>query len=138
MKAIRQIGNGLQFEAEADSQLGLFKALADIDKTYQEVFGEKQCGCCQSNNIFFNERNVEKEDAKTKKVKKYQYFEMKCRDCWATLSFGQHQEGDTLFPKRKLENGEFDKEHRGWKRWKKTEQPAKSSAKKNEDDDAPF
>ena len=43
------------------------------------------------------------------------YFELKCTDCGAVLSFGQHKKGGTLFPKRKDESGWL--KNKGWHKW---------------------
>jgi hypothetical protein len=37
-------------------------------------------------------------------------------DCGAVLSYGQHKKGDTLFPKRKGEDGSW-LENNGWYKW---------------------
>ena len=146
MKVTRQLGSGLQFEAESDTQKGLFEALANIDKNFNEVFGETNCGQCKSDNIYFKIRDVEAEekgedgkvklDPKTKKpkMKKYRYYEVACRDCWAALSFGQHQEGETLFPRRKLSDGTWDNTHRGWKAYVKKGQNTGQTPKQQSED----
>tara|TARA_R100000808_G_C2142817_1_gene150579 strand:+ start:398 stop:712 length:315 start_codon:yes stop_codon:yes gene_type:complete len=74
---------------------------------YYDVFSETECGCCGSNDIAPVYR----------KAGGYDYYELTCRACTANLSFGQHQEGETLFPKRKLEDGTFDAHNRGWHKW---------------------
>lgn len=125
MKVLRQLGT-LTFEVEGDTQISLFEGLAEVDRTCREVFGEPCCGVCGSENIVFKVRDVEKEDPKTKKQKKYRYYEMQCqaKGCWAKLSFGQHQEGDTLFPKgRKNDDGTWNKA-RGWAKWEKEKEAA--------------
>lgn len=82
----------------SESQKGLFKELAAAD----EVFGEKNCGMCKSENIHFKVRTVEEND----------YYELTCDDCFAKLSYGQNKKGNTIFPKRKLaDNGKPDQEH---------------------------
>lgn len=77
----------------------------------QEVFEETTCGKCNSDQIKFRHRQTQK-DKKT-----YDYYEMICEKCRARLSYGCHQEGGTLFPKRKDEDGNYDKQSRGWVKW---------------------
>lgn len=118
MKAIRSLGNGLMLEAEGSTQVELFTALADLDKS-SEVFGEWKCGCCGSEHISFSYRDVEyqEKDKKTgellfitggkdkgkPKMTTSRYFEMVCKNgkCRARKSFGQNREGGGLFPKNK-------------------------------------
>jgi hypothetical protein len=130
MKVIRTIGSGLQFEAEADSQKGLFESLAAIDQSYVEVFGEKECGVCGNQDLRFKFRDVEYDakDEKTGEVlidkksgqpkkKKSRYYEIQCGDwkCRAVLPISQHQEGNTLYPKRKEKNSDKWNPNNGWK-----------------------
>lgn len=76
---------------------------------YMEVLGEPKCGRCGSADIRPNHRQVDK----------YHYYELVCNNpsCRAKLELGQVQEGDTLFPKRKLPDGQWDSEHHGWYRY---------------------
>lgn len=76
---------------EAEGQKELFEELS----TYQEVFGVSVCGGCKGNNLRYTVR--EQEDSKKKLHK---YFELKCQECYAKLPFGQHSDGNTLFPKK--------------------------------------
>ena len=93
----------LQVELEANTVKDAFKELAE----FQDVFDEEQCGLCKSDTIKFQVRTVDGND----------YFEMRCLACGARLSFGQHKVGDSLFPKRKKDDGTFDREHKGWYKW---------------------
>jgi hypothetical protein len=104
MKLKYRIGDKLEFEVEGTGQKEVFKELAII----QEIFGESKCGMCSSENIRFIVRNVDDND----------YYELRCMDCGAILSFGQHKKGGTLFPKRKDENNNL-LPNRGWHKWKK-------------------
>lgn len=109
-------------QVEAETQIGLFEEWA----AFAEVFGEKQCGLCGSTDIGPSVRTVSKDK------KDYVYHEMACRNpqCRARLSYGQHMEGDTLFPKRRLDasgrpdmaTGEYG-EHRGWTTFKGDPKP---------------
>lgn len=102
MKASYKLSDKLQFEVEGEGQKDIFKEIASI----QEIFGETKCGMCGSENIKFVVRVVEDNE----------YYELRCMDCGATLAFGQHKKGGTLFPKRKDEKGEY-MPNRGWYKW---------------------
>ena len=92
-------------EIELESVKDLFKKLAE----FQEIFDEPYCGQCKGDNLQFMVRTVEGND----------YYELKCNDCFAKLAYGQHKAGGGLFPKRKSSDGNFDKENKGWHKWKK-------------------
>ncbi|KKK51141.1 hypothetical protein LCGC14_3117930, partial [marine sediment metagenome] len=47
------------------------------------------------------------------------FYEIRCNDCGARLSFGSHKAKPTLFPKRKNDEGWML--DRGWQRWSKEE-----------------
>lgn len=104
MKVNYKIGDRLNFELEASGQKEVFKELASI----QEIFGEDMCGLCGKRNLKFVVRSVEGND----------YYELRCNDCGAILSYGQHKKGGTLFPKRKDDNNEY-LPHKGWHKWKR-------------------
>ena len=110
MKATYRVNEKISFEIESEGQKELFKELA----TVQEIFGESKCGVCGSENIKFVVRTVEDNE----------YYELRCMDCGATLSFGQHKKGGTLFPKRKDENGNW-LENGGWHKWQKDQSGSK-------------
>jgi cytochrome c5 len=95
--------NRFQLEVEANSPKDAFKKVAE----FQEVFEGETCGACQSDDVRFQVRGVEGND----------YYELKCNACFAKLAFGQHKVGGTLFPKRKLADGSYDKENKGWHKW---------------------
>lgn len=104
MKVLYKANDKLQFELEASGQKEIFKELALI----QEIFGETKCGICGSTNLKFIVRSIEGND----------YYEIRCMDCGAILSFGQHKKGGTLFPKRKDDNNNY-LPHNGWHKWVK-------------------
>ena len=104
MKVLFKPSDKLTFEIEGAGQKEIFKGLAMV----QEVFSEAKCGVCGSENIKFVVRTVEGND----------YYELRCMDCGAALSLGQHKKGGTLFPKRKDENGNW-LENGGWHKWQK-------------------
>tara|TARA_Y100000310_G_C20669671_1_gene809547 strand:+ start:2032 stop:2364 length:333 start_codon:yes stop_codon:yes gene_type:complete len=93
----------IQVKINTDSMKDAFKQLAE----FQEVFAEEKCGACNNEDIYFLVRTVEGND----------YYELRCRVCNAKLAFGQHKTGGSLFPKRKLEDGNYDFKSRGWHKW---------------------
>ena len=95
--------NRLQCEIDAESVKEVFKKLAE----FQEIFDEDKCGSCGSEDISFQVRTVEGND----------FYELKCNKCFSKLAYGQHRMGNSLFPKRKLADGSFDKENKGWHKW---------------------
>lgn len=102
MKAKYKVGDKLEFELDGAGQKELFKEIANI----QEVFGETKCGICGSENIKFIVRVVDDNE----------YYELRCMDCGAILSYGQHKKGGTLFPKRKDSDGNY-MPNNGWHKW---------------------
>jgi|TARA_B100000085_G_scaffold109270_1_gene99757 DNA-directed RNA polymerase subunit RPC12/RpoP len=92
----------LEFELEGAGQKEIFKELAMV----QEIFSEKKCGVCGSENIKFVVRVVDDNE----------YYELRCMDCGAVLSYGQHKKGGTLFPKRKDADGKY-LPNNGWYKW---------------------
>lgn len=105
MKFTYPVGK-LTVEFEASTHKEAFKHLSSL----REVFGHEKCGNCGSTDVNFVVRDVA--DGK----KTYAFHEMHCNKCRARLAFGQHSEGDTLFPKRKDDQGNWlDKN--GWVKW---------------------
>jgi hypothetical protein len=102
MKVIYNASDRLQFELEGSGQKEIFKELAII----QEIFSEHKCGMCNKDDIKFIVRNIDGND----------YYELRCNDCSAVLSFGQHKKGGTLFPKRKDDDGKY-LPNKGWHKW---------------------
>jgi hypothetical protein len=76
---------------------------------YSELFRDSCCGVCKSTNITLEHRCVDS----------YEFFSLRCMDCGAELSFGQTKDGKRLFAKRKLEDGSYDREHFGWKKFQR-------------------
>src|SRR5690606_22014825 len=63
---------------------------------FQEIFGNDTCGKCSSNNVNYEVRTAVDEEGE-----KFEFFEMKCQDCYSRLSFGTPKENNQkLFPKR--------------------------------------
>jgi hypothetical protein len=102
MKVTYKANDKLQFELEGSGQKEVFKELSLI----QEIFSEDKCGACGKNNFKFVVRNVDSND----------YYELRCNECSAVLSFGQHKKGGTLFPKRKDDEGTY-LPNKGWHKW---------------------
>jgi len=109
MKVNYQTRNGrLSVELSGDDQKSIFSEIAK----FQEVFEESVCGKCGSDNVRFVVRAVDDNE----------YYELRCADCGARLSFGVNKKGGTLFPKRKDGDGNWLPD-RGWVKWNpKTEQ----------------
>lgn len=102
MKVNYTTANGrLSVELEGDAQTDIFQAIG----RFQEVFEEAVCGKCGSENIKYIVRNVDDN----------LYYELRCKDCGAKLSFGVHKKGGGLFPKRK--DGDDWLPDGGWVKW---------------------
>jgi hypothetical protein len=116
-----KFGN-VELEGEGATHKEVFSQLAAMT----EVFRDEPCGLCKKNNTIFVVRRVP--DPKSKGKKEFEYFERRCltKDCKARLAYGQHNEGGSLFPKRKGEDGNY-LPNNGWTRYEK---PAESSDKK--------
>jgi len=105
-------GNEIKVEVEGGTQIELFENIA----TAQEIFGITECGACHSKEIRFVVRKVTKQEKN--KTKEYRYHELHCQKCRARLAFGLHQEGSTMFPKRKDETGNY-LPNNGWSKYEK-------------------
>ena len=101
MKVVKKVGS-LSFEIEGETQRDVFKEIA----SFEEVFGENTCGKCGSENV----RCIVRENDGN------EYFEMRCLDCGAKLSFGVHKKGGGLFPRRKDADGKYLPSG-GWQKW---------------------
>lgn len=93
----------LVFEIDLTDDRALFEKINHI----QEIF-DQACGKCKSTNVRYIVREVDEN----------KYYECRCMDCYARLSFGCHKKGQTLFPRRKGENGEYLPDG-GWLKWNK-------------------
>src|SRR6056297_2474188 len=102
MKVNYTTRNGrISIEFEASSQKAIWQQLS----SFQEVFEEDTCRKCKSNNVRCVIRKAKD---------KYDYHELRCADCGAKLAFGILDDGtDTLFPKRKDEDGKYRGKY-GW------------------------
>lgn len=119
MKVTYTTKSGVTIEAEGSTMVEVWRQLA----TMTEVFATRsRCGMsdCQSDDIYFNRRTPEKNG------KRYEYFELRCRKCFARFSMGQHQEGGTLFPKWKGDDGNPLPDG-GWSRYQSDDGSASQS-----------
>ena len=98
---------GFSVELEGDTQKEIFSQLAK----FQEIFGETQCGKCGSTNLRFVVRVVDDNE----------YYEIRCLDCGAKLSFGLNKKGGGLFPKKKAEDGSWLPD-KGWMKYNRVTQ----------------
>jgi DNA-directed RNA polymerase subunit RPC12/RpoP len=103
MKLTYTTKNGrINVEIEGESHRELF---AQINK-FQEVFEEDICGKCGHDHVKFIVRTVDDN----------QYYELRCANCGAKLSFGANKVGGGLFPKRKSPDGDWLPDS-GWVKW---------------------
>lgn len=104
MKATYRTLNGrISFEVEGDAAKDLFKAIAQLQAMFDT---DTACGLCSSEDICFSMRTVDGND----------YYDLLCRSCHASLGFGQHKKGGTLFVKRKDQQGNI-LPNEGWRKW---------------------
>lgn len=103
MKLNFTTSNGkINVEFDGNSSKDLFGQIAE----FSEVFDNKACGKCGSENLRYVKRTVDGND----------YYEIRCLDCGAKLHFGANKDGKGLFPKRKDENNEYYPDN-GWVKW---------------------
>ena len=81
--------------AEGESHKDVFQQLASL----QEVFDNRVCGACGSEHVKFVVRTVDDNN----------FYEIQCTEikCRAKLAFGQHKKNNSLFPKRKDDEGNW-------------------------------
>jgi hypothetical protein len=104
MKAQVKVTPSTIVEVEGGKQKDLFKAIASA----QEVFGEKKCGLCGSENIRTVWRTVT--TVKGKKTETFEFPEYRCQGklddgkfCNGKLSLGTiNDDTGTLYPQRRL------------------------------------
>ena len=88
MEAQYKCRNGrLLIKVEAGDQKTLFKRIAEAEQIFDAA---TECGLCKATNLSYLARTVKDGS---------EYYELICRSCHATMSFGQHRNGNTLFPK---------------------------------------
>lgn len=115
MKATFKVSGNMGLEIEGKDQLDLFRQIS----VAQDVFGNETCGICKGP-ARYQVRRVEKGP------RAFDAYEMVCQNqaCRAKLPFGVHQEGDTLFVRRYVENPDGTKNYNngGWRKWTRAEQ----------------
>ena len=88
MEAQYRCRNGRLFiKVEAGDQKALFERIAETEQVFDAV---SECGLCHKTDLSFRVRVVKDSN---------KYYELFCRSCNATMTFGQHRTGNTLFPK---------------------------------------
>jgi len=103
MEILYRTRNGrFTFKVEAPTEKAGWERIAQLEDVFE---ADDTCGCCGCTNIRHRVRTHQ--DNK--------YYELRCLECNAQLSFGQHKTGDTLFPKRSNESGPLP--NRGWYKW---------------------
>ncbi len=104
MKVTYKAGPNLEIEFEVAGQKEIFESMAQL----QEILKHKCQKCDGTDGWKFVVRVVD--DNK--------FYELKClkTGCGATLGFGSHKTGGTIFPQRKDTEGEFRKSG-GWLKW---------------------
>lgn len=102
MNVTFKVNEKLTVEFDSSGVKEVFEELASIS----EILSEAKCGACGSTNLKYQVREVDGN----------KFYEIRCADCGATLSFGQHKKGGTLFPRRKDSDGK-PLAHGGWVKW---------------------
>lgn len=88
MEAQYKCRNGrLLIKLEAGEQKALFKRIAEAEQVFDAT---THCGQCGGTDLSYQVRTVKDGS---------EYYELLCRSCEATMQFGQHKLGGTLFPK---------------------------------------
>jgi hypothetical protein len=137
MKIRYQTASGrMEFEGEASTVKEAFEWLS----TVQELFEESTCGLCGQENLTYEVREYDGNN----------YYKLHCRDCHATLDFGQRRDGSNLFIKRKDADGNV-LPNRGWYRYQgnapktnaaptpaKKEPPRRAAAPATHNEPVPF
>lgn len=115
MKVLYKLNDKMTIDLEGSTQKELFAKIAQVQKEFEPIFCVEKCGCCSSPNITYVTR-----EATTAKKKTVTYYELHCTNlkCKARFSYGQSQDGNTLFPKNKDDNkmvkGENGQEYRAF------------------------
>lgn len=75
---------------------------------YVMVLSMTECGDCHSKDVHPEHANR----------KGYDFYSVRCHACGYEFSFGQHREGDTLFPKT----------DQGWHKWQASDSSSEEAA----------
>lgn len=105
LKVSYQVGPNLNIEFEAAGQKDLFEMMAQL----QEIL-KHSCQKCKSKDTGYQ--------FVVREVDGNKFYELKClaSGCGASLGFGSHKKGGTLFPQRKDAEDKF-LPNSGWNRW---------------------
>ena len=107
----------LEITVEGGNSKELFKSLASAE----EIFAaDRQCGLCGGEDLRHRVRQTTD----------YEFFELVCFACSATLAYGQRKSDGQLFPRRKGEDAK-PLPNNGWAKWSK-EPPARPARPKDE------
>jgi predicted nucleic-acid-binding Zn-ribbon protein len=106
---VRHKIESIEVEVEGKDTKDCFGQIA----TAVEVFANTKCGACDSPRTMPMVRDVQGNT----------YYEMKCLDCGASLSFGQKKSDGSLFPKKKDKEGNW-LDSNGWTKWKPRDEEA--------------
>jgi hypothetical protein len=100
----------VEITVEGATTKELFKSLSAAE----EVFAtDRQCGLCESDELRHRVRQTAD----------YEFFELVCMSCFATMPYGQRKSDGQLFPRRKGEDGKT-LPNKGWAKRSK-EPPAR-------------
>lgn len=110
---VRYKSERVEIEIEGQDTKSVFAELAGAI----EVFGVTTCGACDSKNTVPVAREVQNNH----------YFEVACRDCGASLAFGQRKIDGALYPRRKDKEGNYLNSN-GWTKWKDRKAAAEPEA----------
>lgn len=116
MKALIPLNNGITVEVDGDTSQDCFRQVA----AFQETFNDTKCGLCDSTNLLYVVRKVEDNE----------FFELRCIDCYAKLTFGSAKNTKALYPKRYVTDAKgkairddkgkavpLGKKENGWIKW---------------------
>ena len=126
MKAVVKYNcqNGFLIEVEAEGVKQAVKMMSE----YVEFFGVRECVKCKGTTLA-PQHNQDKEG--------HDYYKLRCTSCGATLDFGQHKTGGTLFVKRKDKEGNWLPDG-GWAIWKERRRDDDDGINQDRDNGQPF
>lgn len=117
---LRGMGGRVICKVEGGTVKETFKNLALMSDAFD---ADTNCGMCSSPHIRFNFRVAQE----------YEFYELKCNECGARLSFGQIKGdgGGRLWAKRKDDDGNA-LEHRGWSKYEPDATQQQGNGKHNQ------
>lgn len=101
-------------KVEGDTHKALWQEMSALGELFSPA--NTECGCCKSKQVRPVVRTVETGEGK--KREEFTYYEMHCMNttCRARLAFGCNKTGDSLFPKKKGEDGQW-LPNNGWSKY---------------------